>query len=211
MSAEWAPIATLFAAFIGAAITYFVVVKRKKLMFTVLEPWRQNEPHSPEASRKHPTEEIADQQTEVTVRCKGNATINDVVFEVVPDGKVTRTEVEVAQSGYPQLEHSVETNWATMHDTNASQLRCRVPFLNPGEFLRLHLRWHGNGEDVRVYCRLEEVDVDIRTDRYWDLSPPSYAAVRDNLRRMGREYQRTGSIRQALSHKLRSRKTEPSC
>jgi hypothetical protein len=196
MISEWAALGSITSALIGAAVTYFVVVQRKKLEFTILEPWRQGT-HPSLGPRERPSEEIGDQETELTVHCRGNRTIKDVMFEVVPDGKVTRPEVEVLEGGDGQLQHSVETNWSTK-EGGTPRLKCSIPFLNPREFLRLRLRWHGNGRELQVFCRLEEVQVMVYSELAWQASPGSLAAVKLNWRRVAREFDRTGSIKEAL-------------
>jgi hypothetical protein len=191
------PLVTVFGpivgALIGALVTYGIVVKRKRLVIHVREPWWSSDPSSPESSRLHRNEELAEQRSEITVRNLGNATIEDVIFDAVHPG-TTEAPTAWGHSRDKQLAYSAETEWIVSEDGNAT-LRCKVPFLNPGEFLRIGLGWQGTGDDLEIFCRMKEVKVVARTTRYWVESPWSMGVLQENVR--------------ALARKRRQRKLSP--
>lgn len=173
MDTAYLPLITIFGpiigAIIGAGVTYFLVIKRKRVTF-----WLAHSEDLTTLLRSHRriiSIKVDDKdvrtlnRTKVAVKNTGNTTIAGLTFQVVILGEHGFVAPEVS-AGDVKLEQAIQTELTKGPDP---YVVVTVPFLNPKEAFEVQIFFDGKTGDCEVHCRMEDVSVKFKTLGYDDM------------------------------------------
>jgi hypothetical protein len=165
---EFGPIAPIVGAMVGAliaaAVTYFVVVKRKRVTFWIRETEDLTAPlrkHHPDISIKIGNNEYKNMNKgSVLIRNMGNQAVENFAFDVALPGRhgVIMTNLKWRDPTATMDQLGVEL----VTDSNNMPLRFSIPFLNPNESLELDLYFEGEPVGCNVSCRMQDLKIKMR-------------------------------------------------
>jgi len=163
------PLITVFGpiigATIGAVITYYVVVKRKRLTIYYTQTDKLEEP----LHQYHPFRHVEPkpmvpgtlQHAYIAVKNTGNAAIKDLVIEARSMASYFG-HLAVFEAKDENLSNAISAEWFPPDKKTGVRVKLTVPYLNPRESFMAELIWEGTDDDLSVYCRLEDVEVESR-------------------------------------------------
>jgi hypothetical protein len=161
----------IIGAIVGSVITflvtYYIVVRRKYLVFLISKSEDIAFPLRQQGMRVHQfvSIKIGDREfnslnkSTVRVRNKGNAVINNVVFRLVISGEHTVIPTVIAR----QLDLRRSIHVSTDPDNSLDPI-CTISteYLNPNEAFAIVLFFDGHHNECSIYCRMEDVKIKIR-------------------------------------------------
>lgn len=164
----------LIGAGITAAITYFFVLKRKRVLFIVGKTESLTDALKAKGGdnvkvsiNKQELDTL--NRAEVLAINNGNTAISNCSFEIVLDGKHTWVTPSLNASSV-LLQSAVLIKVSTVDQY--STVMFTVPFFNPKEHLAVEIFFDGKAVQPHVWCRIEDVQVrtryGIKIDTYLD-------------------------------------------
>ena len=166
---EYAPFITIFGpivgAIIGALVTYFVVVKRKKLVFWIGETEEITEPVRREHERIK--FKIGDIEVDnlnravIEVRNRGNGLIGNLDFEIEFEGP-SEYAIVAASAKNQRLQQAIQIQKIEQAIPVSTSFNVKLPFLNPHEEFELVVLFDGEKRECKVHCRIEDVNIRMR-------------------------------------------------
>jgi hypothetical protein len=156
-----APIVGAIAgAIIGAVVTLYFVLKRKRVAFYVTPseditiPLQQHKRHI--GFKLGDRELLNLNRGSVLVVNRGNTAIQDFTFDIVINGDHQFAAAEL-NSDDVKLVNAVKIVDRESKQPYDPIFHVSIPFLNPGESFEVVLFFDGTTNDCQVYCRMEDM------------------------------------------------------
>ena len=160
-------IGALIGAVIAAAVTYYLVVKRKSLGFWITE----TEDLTSALRRHHQqiTVSVGSQpffdlnRSTILVKNRGNTSVSDFKFDIEIPGNHNGYLIEVIE-GDPELRTAISIKGEQPPRTYNPVLEVLVgSFLNPGESFKVAVFFDGAPDACQLRCRIPDVNLTVRS------------------------------------------------
>jgi hypothetical protein len=164
------PLATIIGAVIGAAVTYFLVVKRRRLVFWVAPS--EDLTSSLRSHHNRITVTVGGQgffnlnRGTIYVENIGNTSIDPFAFDVEIPGKHEGYLAELV-GGEPQLREAISITTDQPPPTMNPALHVQLSsFFNPKESFKLAVFFDGDAVDCTIQCRVADVKTKVKYGEY---------------------------------------------